>query len=87
MSIKLVLKVLCCVYKFLTLKAPITKSFTIFGSLLLLALVASPCSARNKRNCVVVTDHIKAKEWRSGDVSDALQRIIDENPNRLIYFK
>lgn len=64
----------------------ITKSFTIFGAFLLFALVASPCSARNKHNCVVVTDHIKAKEWRSGDVSDALQRIIDENPNRLIYF-
>ncbi len=43
-------------------------------------------SARNKQGRVVVTDHIKAKEWRSGDVSDALQRIIDENPNRVIFF-
>ncbi|MBQ2027567.1 MAG: hypothetical protein II214_06685 [Alistipes sp.] len=49
-------------------------------------LLVLPSSARNKQGYVVVTDHIKAKEWRSGDVSDALQRIIDENPNRTIFF-
>ncbi|MBQ8612494.1 MAG: hypothetical protein IJ412_12420 [Oscillospiraceae bacterium] len=33
---------------------------------------------------IVVTDHIPADG--SADVSDAIQRIIDENPNRTIYF-
>ena len=51
-----------------------------------IALVVPTLSARDKRGYIVVTDHIKAKEWRSGDVSDALQRIIDENPNRTIFF-
>ncbi len=53
---------------------------------ILLSLSPITLSAHNKRGFVVVTDHIKAKEWSSGDVSDALQRIIDENPNRTIFF-
>lgn len=63
------------------------KSISIpYSALALAILLALPCSARNRHKSVVVTDHIKAKEWRSGDVSDALQRIIDENPNRVIVF-
>ena len=49
-------------------------------------LVFFTSSAKSKLPYIVVTDHIKAKEWRSGDVSNALQRIIDENPNRTIFF-
>lgn len=49
-------------------------------------LLCNTTSAKSRLHYVVVTDHIKAKEWRSGDVSDALQRIIDENPNRTIFF-
>jgi hypothetical protein len=51
-----------------------------------IALALPTLSARDKRGFIVVTDHIKGKEWRSGDVSDALQRVIDENPNRVIFF-
>ena len=51
-----------------------------------IVLALPTLSARDKRGYIIVTDHIKAKEWRSGDVSDALQRIIDENPNRVIFF-
>lgn len=53
---------------------------------ILALLVSFTSSAKSKSHYIVVTDHIKAKEWRSGDVSDALQRIIDENPNRTIFF-
>ena len=51
-----------------------------------LALLFCATTSAKSKLYVVVTDHIKAKEWRSGDVSGALQRIIDENPNRTIYF-
>lgn len=59
---------------------------SIYLSLILALLSPLFGSARNKAEYIVVTEHIKAKEWRSGDVSDALQRIIDENPNRVIFF-
>ena len=62
---------------------------SILFTLLFAILTTLPlglASAHDKRGYIVVTDHIKAKEWRSGDVSDALQRIIDENPNRTIFF-
>ena len=62
-----------------------TKSVKLIVAALAL-LLCSTSSAKSKSYYVVVTDHIKAKEWRSGDVSDALQRIIDENPNRTIFF-
>ena len=58
----------------------------IIWALIAILLTLGTTFARDKRGYVVVTDHIKAKEWRSGDVSDALQRIIDENPNRVIFF-
>ncbi|MBO7220223.1 MAG: hypothetical protein J6V21_03415 [Alistipes sp.] len=55
--------------------------------LTILALSLSAASfGKSKLGYIVVTDHIKAKEWRSGDVSNALQRIIDENPNCTIFF-
>ena len=52
----------------------------------LVLVLCHEASAQNGRGYVVVTDHISAKEWHSGDVSDALQRIIDENPNRTLFF-
>ena len=65
------------------------KKYAIIN-LLLTALLITPfhsaVMAKNRHGEIVVTDHIKAKEWRSGDVSDAIQRVIDNNPNRTIYF-
>lgn len=66
------------------MKRQITLSVLLFA--LLTTLPFGFATARNKQGYIVVTDHIKAKEWRSGDVSDAIQRIIDENPNRTIFF-
>ena len=36
------------------------------------------------RGYVVVTDYVEANTGK--DVSDAIQKIIDENPHRTIYF-
>ncbi len=61
------------------------RSLRIVLTILALSLSATSFG-KSKLGYIVVTDHIKAKEWRSGDVSDALQRIIDENPNCTIFF-
>lgn len=41
-------------------------------------------SAPRDKGYVIVTDYVKADSGR--DVSDAIQKIIDENPNRTIFF-
>ncbi len=58
-----------------------------FLSILLACLTLLPAVAKSKAEAfgyVVVTDYIKNDGKR--DVSDALQKIIDEHPNRTIYF-
>ena len=54
--------------------------------LLLAACVVFSVSGHSakQKGYVVVTDYVKANGKR--DVSDAIQKIIDENPNRTIYF-
>lgn len=56
--------------------------------LLLLALLAIPFTSvaqnADRKGYVIVTDFVKADGKK--DVSDAIQRIIDQNPNRTIYF-
>ena len=59
------------------------KRFLCFLIASVLVLPAMAQSAK-QNGYVVVTDYIKAN--RKNDVSDAIQKIIDENPNRTIYF-
>ena len=49
-------------------------------------MMAAPVVAQNakQKGYVVVTDYVKANGKK--DVSDIIQKIIDENPNRTIYF-
>lgn len=49
-----------------------------------IALMAWGKKSHDVRGYIVVTDYVKADGKR--DVSDAIQKIIDENPNRTIYF-
>ncbi len=48
------------------------------------SLSAFAYSAPRDKGYVIVTDYVKADSGR--DVSDAIQKIIDENPNRTIFF-
>jgi hypothetical protein len=50
----------------------------------MLSLSAFAINAPKKNGYVIVTDYIKANSGK--DVSDVLQNIIDNNPNRTIYF-
>ena len=50
----------------------------------MLSLSAFAINAPKKNGYVIVTDYIKADSGK--DVSDVLQNIIDNNPNRTIYF-
>ena len=51
-----------------------------------MVMLASPVMAQSakQKGYVVVTDYVKANGKK--DVSDIIQKIIDENPNRTIYF-
>ncbi|MBQ2374218.1 MAG: hypothetical protein II299_03815, partial [Alistipes sp.] len=54
--------------------------------LVAIVLMATPLVAQSakQKGYVVVTDYVKANGKK--DVSDAIQQIIDSNPNRTIYF-
>lgn len=56
------------------------KAISVFLSLLMVFLCALPAFADN--GYVIVTDYIGA----DGDVADAIQTVIDSNPNRTIFF-
>ena len=51
---------------------------------ILLSLSAFALNSPKSKGYVIVTEHIKANSGK--DISDALQKIIDNNPNRTIYF-
>ena len=59
------------------------KLFILVISAMMMTVVAAAQSAKEK-GYVVVTDYVKANSKK--DVSDKIQKIIDENPNRTIYF-
>ncbi len=48
------------------------------------AFAKAQSSFPNLKNCIVVTDYMPADG--SVDVTDAIQKLIDENPNRTIFF-
>jgi hypothetical protein len=50
---------------------------------ILLSLSAFALNSPKSKGYVIVTEHIKANSGK--DISDALQKIIDNNPNRTIY--
>lgn len=58
----------------------------IVAALLFLIAFTARGAARDNGVYVVVTDHLSRAEMRSGDISRALQHIIDTHPNRTILF-
>ena len=50
----------------------------------MLTTATAVAQSAKQKGYVVVTDYVKANGKR--DVSDILQKIIDDNPNRTIYF-
>ena len=62
----------------------IKSTFLLLIAALCISSLAFGQSAKNKGGYVVVTDYLKADGKK--DVSDILQKIIDNNPNRTLYF-
>ena len=60
------------------------RHITLILQAVMLSLSAFAINAPKKNGYVIVTDYIKANSGK--DVSDAIQKIIDNNPNRTIYF-
>ncbi len=61
-----------------------TVSFILAVIIAFSALSVSAFAAENPKNYIVVTDTVDVNS--GADVSDEIQKIIDENPNRTIYF-
>ncbi|MBQ6087914.1 MAG: hypothetical protein IJK96_07665 [Bacteroidales bacterium] len=60
-----------------------TKKLNVIAAALLLSVMAMGQSAKSK-GYVIVTDYLKADGRK--DVSDIIQKIIDDNPNRTLFF-